>query len=306
MRDGGAIRALFSIPSTHRPLGRRPPRRAGRRRHVPGRQGGRRRQAAGGLAEHLRVFVRRERRGERRRRARKTRLCSLDTCFSSTLSMRAATARALGLTARGAPSSGTTPCAWRSLTSFSSAARGEEVAAGCVVFSLSLSNTPDPPPPFSPGETRLTPPPLSPPHSHELSTSRTFTQADVSAFTSLTGDANPIHATRKEGTGTTSTTSSSNTHRPVVPGLLTASLFPALVGTAWPGAVYARQALRFVGVVGVGEGVVAVVRVDRVRRRGGDGSRVVSFKTTATRGAGGEVVVEGEALAVLSPSMSPV
>jgi len=141
-------------------------------------------------------------------------------------------------------------------------------------------------------------PPRSPvPHSHELSTTRAFSQADIAAFTRLTGDGNPIHHSRTPS---------------LVPGLLTASLFPALVGTACPGAVYARQSLRFVGGgVRVGEAVRAVVRVERVRRRGGggagkEGSAVVTFRTTAVRVGGGRegeegevVVVEGEATAVV-------
>jgi acyl dehydratase len=73
--------------------------------------------------------------------------------------------------------------------------------------------------------------------------------------------------------------------------------------------VYARQSLRFVAPLGVGEAVRAVVRVERVRRRrgggddaggGGDTSAVVTFSTTASRAGGdGVVVVEGEAVAVV-------
>jgi acyl dehydratase len=128
------------------------------------------------------------------------------------------------------------------------------------------------------------------PSSHELSTFRTFTQADVAAFTALTGDSNPLHAESSAHPPST----------PVVPGLLTASLFPALVGSAWPGAVYARQTLRFVGAVAVGEGVTAVVRVERVRGRGGGRGGLVSLTTTARRqGGDGGVVVEGQAVAVM-------
>jgi acyl dehydratase len=133
---------------------------------------------------------------------------------------------------------------------------------------------------------------------------RTFSPADVAAFTRLTGDANPLHHGQATG----------QAHPPPVPGLLTASLFPALVGSAWPGAVYARQTLRFTSPLGVGEAVAAAVRVERVRVRGGSGggveggrrrgtappSAVVTFSTTARRvGGDGRVVVEGEAVAVL-------
>ena len=124
----------------------------------------------------------------------------------------------------------------------------------------------------------------------------------MAAFTGLTGDVNPIH--HQKGSP------SPPLPPPLVPGLLTASLFPALVGTAWPGALYARQALRFLGPLRVGEGVRASVVVERVRRRreGGEGgsnagSAVVTFRTTAVRMGGDRgceaVVVEGEATAVV-------
>lgn len=58
---------------------------------------------------------------------------------------------------------------------------------------------------------------------------RCFTAADVAAFTSLTNDSNPLH------TGPDA----------IVPGLLLASLFPGIIGSTFPGAVYSKQTLRF-------------------------------------------------------------
>jgi acyl dehydratase len=141
----------------------------------------------------------------------------------------------------------------------------------------------------------------------ELSTTRTFSPADVAAFTRLTGDANPLHHDHHTGEAS----GGGGRPPPPVPGLLTASLFPALVGSAWPGAVYARQTLRFSDRLGVGDAVAAAVRVERVRVRSGGGggsggsgeappTAVVTFATTARRvGGDGRVLVQGEAVAVL-------
>lgn len=68
-------------------------------------------------------------------------------------------------------------------------------------------------------------------HTGQLEVVRTFSQHDVSAFTALTGDENPIHA--------------HGPHAAVVPGMLLASLFPSLIGTHYPGSLYLNQTLKF-------------------------------------------------------------
>ncbi len=116
-----------------------------------------------------------------------------------------------------------------------------------------------------------------PPTQHTLQ--RTFTADDVAAFTSLTGDANPLHTQ-----GVTS----------VVPGLLLASLFPAIIGTKYPGARYLKQEVRFRHPVVVGSIVEAHVVLQRA-----SGSRSVFVTRCLCKG---EVVVEGVALAMMPPS----
>mmetsp|Transcript_9862 Transcript_9862/g.34372 ORF Transcript_9862/g.34372 Transcript_9862/m.34372 type:complete len:150 (+) Transcript_9862:16-465(+) len=106
-----------------------------------------------------------------------------------------------------------------------------------------------------------------------------FRQEDVDAFCTLTGDANPLHAP-SEGSA-------------VVPGSLTAAAFPGIIGTEVPGAVYATQTLAFRRPVLVGEAVVAAVEVTRL-----SGRRAV-FRTTVSCPGGGQVAVDGDALAVL-------
>lgn len=66
---------------------------------------------------------------------------------------------------------------------------------------------------------------------------RSFSQLDIDRFVSLTGDSNPIHT--------------STAREPIVPGLLASSLFPALIGSRYPGVVYAKQDLKFVRPIAV-------------------------------------------------------
>lgn len=70
------------------------------------------------------------------------------------------------------------------------------------------------------------------------SVTKTFSAADVAAFTALSGDANPIH---------TDPAAAAAAQLPgcILPGLLSASLFPGIIGSAFPGAVYVTQTLRF-------------------------------------------------------------
>lgn len=71
-----------------------------------------------------------------------------------------------------------------------------------------------------------------------FSTTKQFSPEDVAAFAALTGDSNPIHtcaaAAARRGLPA-----------PVLPGLLMASLFPAIIGSNFPGALYLSQTLKF-------------------------------------------------------------
>ena len=75
-----------------------------------------------------------------------------------------------------------------------------------------------------------TPPPRTLTHTH------TFTQHHVDAFCHLTDDTNPIH---RAPTAPSSATS------PIVPGILSASLFPSLISKHHPGSIYVSQTLTF-------------------------------------------------------------
>ena len=71
-----------------------------------------------------------------------------------------------------------------------------------------------------------------------FSSTKRFTPEEVAAFAAHTGDSNPIHvdagAAQRQGLPA-----------PILPGMLMASLFPAIIGSSFPGAVYLSQTLKF-------------------------------------------------------------
>lgn len=119
---------------------------------------------------------------------------------------------------------------------------------------------------------------------------REFTQQDVDAFVQLTGDNNPIHGADQQQQPSSNQQSS----QAIVPGMLLASLFPAIIGTTFPGALYASQSLKFRRPAAVGLQVLAEVTVT-----GQSGSRV-TFDTTI-KGDSGSILVGGTALAIIKP-----
>lgn len=67
-----------------------------------------------------------------------------------------------------------------------------------------------------------------------------FTQADVEAFAQITGDNNPLHLDADYAAGTPF-------RRPIIHGMLGASVFTKVLGTEFPGhgSVYMKQTLEF-------------------------------------------------------------
>ncbi|GFR40045.1 hypothetical protein Agub_g583 [Astrephomene gubernaculifera] len=120
----------------------------------------------------------------------------------------------------------------------------------------------------------------------EASETKTFGTEAVQSFVSLTGDANPIHTDKQAALA-------SGFAAPILPGILVASLFPAIIGSSFPGTVYLSQSLRFRAPALVDQAVTATVTVRRVS------GRRVTFATAAVLRDSGVVVVDGEALALL-------
>jgi acyl dehydratase len=124
-------------------------------------------------------------------------------------------------------------------------------------------------------------------------TIRCFTAAEVGQFASLTHDSNPMHTdpdfAAKGRFGAC-----------VVHGMLVGSLFGAIVGQRFPGAIYLSQSLEFRKPVFVGETVRATIQVQGVRASG----RMLDFETQCTNQKG-ELVVTGGARCLL-PRGSPL
>lgn len=120
-------------------------------------------------------------------------------------------------------------------------------------------------------------------HQFVLSKTRTFAREDVEQFAKITGDSNPIHVSR------TATTDDNIVH-----GALLVSMFPAIVGSTFPGAKYLRQTAMFRNECPVGARVTATVRKVKETR----GGKIVEFETKVRCAEDeGKVYVDGFALA---------
>ncbi|KAL3634738.1 hypothetical protein CASFOL_021792 [Castilleja foliolosa] len=130
----------------------------------------------------------------------------------------------------------------------------------------------------------------------KLKQSRIFSTTDISEYSKLTNDINPLHfdleCAKKAGFKDTP-----------VPGMLVASLFPRIIASHFPGAVYAKQTLEFKLPVFVGDEIVGEVEASGVRRMN-ENSFMVKFATRCFKGDGDDnvVVISGEATAIL-PSL---
>ena len=62
-----------------------------------------------------------------------------------------------------------------------------------------------------------------------------FTHDQVEAFVLLTGDANPIHVLPKQNSVEEKEEEKKEKKKCIVPGMLCSSLFPAIIGSTFPG-----------------------------------------------------------------------
>lgn len=122
---------------------------------------------------------------------------------------------------------------------------------------------------------------------------KTITEADVAAFAQISGDTNPVHLDKEYA-------AKSMFKERIAHGMLTAGLISAVLGTRLPGVgcIYLSQSLKFMAPVKLGDTVEAEVEViekleekNRVRLR------------TVCRNQSGQVVIDGEALVMLSKSV---
>ena len=116
---------------------------------------------------------------------------------------------------------------------------------------------------------------------------RSFTADDVAAFAELTHDPNPMHSDAEFA-------SDSRFGGRVVHGMLCASMFGAMVGQRFPGAIYLSQTLEVRRPVYLGDTVTAAIAVERLEAAG----RVATLSTCSDN-QNGERVVDGEARVLL-------
>jgi acyl dehydratase len=123
---------------------------------------------------------------------------------------------------------------------------------------------------------------------------RVVEQDDIVAFVEAVGDYNPVHSDAAYAAGTPF-------KAPIAPGIYTAGLISAVIGTRLPGpgAIYLSQSLKFVKPVKAGDRITArveVIEVIRERNR-------IRLQTVCVNQYG-EEVLSGEAWVM--PSRVPV
>lgn len=108
---------------------------------------------------------------------------------------------------------------------------------------------------------------------------------DIGEFVEAVGDYNPIHSDRDFAAMT-------SFREPIAPGVFTAGLISAVIGTRLPGpgAIYLSQSLKFSKPVKVGDTITARVEILEVI---GDRNRI--RLSTVCRNQRGEEVLSGEA-----------
>ncbi|KAL3641791.1 hypothetical protein CASFOL_012606 [Castilleja foliolosa] len=126
-----------------------------------------------------------------------------------------------------------------------------------------------------------------------LKQSRIFSTTDISEYSKLTRDMNPLHFDLE-------CAAKAGFKDIPVPGMLVASLFPRIIASHFPGAIYAKQTLEFKLPVFVGDEIVGEVEASGVRRMH-ENSFMVKFATRCFKGGDNNnvVVISGEATAIL-------
>jgi acyl dehydratase len=122
--------------------------------------------------------------------------------------------------------------------------------------------------------------------------SRVVEQSDIAGFVDAVGDYNPVHSDAAYAAGTPF-------KAPIAPGIYTAGLISAVIGTRLPGpgAIYLSQSLKFVKPVKAGDTITArveIIEVIRERNR-------IRLQTVCVNQLG-EEVLSGEAWVMPSKS----
>lgn len=115
---------------------------------------------------------------------------------------------------------------------------------------------------------------------------KVFTQEEVIAYAKISNDNNPIHFDPSYAETT-------SFKKPIVHGLLVASLFGGLLGTDLPGkgTIHLGQDLRFSSPVYVGEKVLAVIEVIIIR----EDKPIITFSSKCIK-ENGEIAISGKSV----------
>ncbi|XP_068667589.1 3-hydroxyacyl-[acyl-carrier-protein] dehydratase FERN, mitochondrial isoform X2 [Aristolochia californica] len=118
---------------------------------------------------------------------------------------------------------------------------------------------------------------------------KTFNHPDLVNYAEVTGDYNPLHFDSDFAKG-------KGFEDRLVHGMLVASLFPCILASHFPGAVYVSQRLQFKLPVYIGDEVVAEVKALNLRES--KKRYLAKFSTKCFRD-GSLLVIDGEALVML-------
>ncbi|RID41433.1 hypothetical protein BRARA_J01395 [Brassica rapa] len=126
-----------------------------------------------------------------------------------------------------------------------------------------------------------------------LREARVFSSEDVKSYAEVSHDWNPLHfdqeLARKAGF-----------ENRLVHGMLVSSMFPRIISSHFPGAVYVSQTLHFRSPVYVGDEILGLVQATALRET--KNKYIVKFSTKCIKNHSELVVLDGEATAVL-PSL---
>ena len=122
----------------------------------------------------------------------------------------------------------------------------------------------------------------------KVSIKKSFSQEEVYSYSLVSNDTNPIHYD-------TEYASSTPFKKPIVHGLLAASLFGGLLGTELPGrgTIHLGQTLKFLKPVYVNELVEATIKVVSIRQD----KPIITFEVICIK-ENGEIAIEGEAIVI--------
>ncbi|QCE01527.1 uncharacterized protein LOC114195366 [Vigna unguiculata] len=118
---------------------------------------------------------------------------------------------------------------------------------------------------------------------------RAFTEEDVLQYAKVSFDSNPLHTESAAAKDV-------GFEGPLVHGMLVASLFPHIISSRFPGAVYVSQNLNFKFPVYIGDQIIAEVQATNVRAN--RNRYLAKFKTRCLKN-GELIVIDGEAVALL-------